>query len=490
MKKNLIIIFLIPFLLNAQKNQSFHNNLSQTIFLDVEGGLNYYLGDFPKSKFGFYSRGGIEYFFNSKSKGLFGIKSNIGYGKLQGFGNNSLNIGEPPRLSSEFSNYFFDAKIGLSYLLNFGNVLPYLTIGGHSNFWYKVLDENGNEVYDKKRLVNIGYLGEIGLKIILSDGLTLNLVGIISSPNSDELDGYVSSKKDIYLSGLAGFSIYFGGKKDSDQDGVIDDLDLCPSTPTNVTVDKYGCPIDSDLDGVPDYLDKCPDTPLNVVVNNHGCPEDSDLDGVPDYQDRCPGTPINVKVDSKGCPLDSDKDGVPDYLDKCENTPPDVIVDNDGCPVDTDLDGVPDYLDKCPDTPLGELVTEEGCPVPTPEISEVPTEKVEQFFVLQGMTTFEKGSSKLTNQAKMELKKLAELMMKYPDASWRIEGHTDSQGSEIFNKKLSQQRADAVKNYLIELGIPSSKLIAEGMGENYPLADNTTEEGRQKNRRVVIAKIK
>jgi outer membrane protein OmpA-like peptidoglycan-associated protein len=81
-------------------------------------------------------------------------------------------------------------------------------------------------------------------------------------------------------------------------------------------------------------------------------------------------------------------------------------------------------------------------------------------------------------------------MKKYPDSKWRIEGHTDSQGSAEFNKRLSQERADTVRKYLISLGIPAENLVAEGMGENYPIADNKTEEGRQKNRRVVVTKIK
>jgi OOP family OmpA-OmpF porin len=91
-------------------------------------------------------------------------------------------------------------------------------------------------------------------------------------------------------------------------------------------------------------------------------PKDSDGDGVPDNLDQCPGTPAGAPVDSKGCPLYSDGDGVPDYLDKCPGTPSGVKVDPDGCPLDSDGDGVPDYLDKCPDTPAGAKVDADGCP--------------------------------------------------------------------------------------------------------------------------------
>ncbi|MCX8056665.1 MAG: OmpA family protein [Ignavibacteria bacterium] len=222
-----------------------------------------------------------------------------------------------------------------------------------------------------------------------------------------------------------------------------------------------------------------------MVVDKNGCPLDSDNDGVPDYLDRCPGTPSGFAVDEKGCPLDSDNDGVLDSFDECPNTPQNIIVDDKGCPKDSDKDGVPDNVDKCQDTPLGVSVNSEGCPE---QKENEPSE--EQIFVLQGMTTFEAGKSVLTESAKIELKRLAEIMKKYPNSKWRIEGHTDSQGSSTSNKKLSQERADAVKKYLISLGIPANSLISEGMGEDYPIADNKTEVGRQKNRRVVITKIK
>lgn len=94
---------------------------------------------------------------------------------------------------------------------------------------------------------------------------------------------------------------------DSDGDGVLDNLDKCPNTPSGVKVDKDGCPIDSDKDGVPDYLDKCPGTPAGVKVDNAGCPLDTDKDGVLDYLDKCPDTPPGVKVDANGCPFPVDK---------------------------------------------------------------------------------------------------------------------------------------------------------------------------------------
>lgn len=102
-----------------------------------------------------------------------------------------------------------------------------------------------------------------------------------------------------------------------------------------------GCGIkDSDGDGVADDMDECPDTPKGVSVDAKGCPLDSDGDGVYDYQDKCPGTPAGVSVDSDGCPLDSDGDGVTDDMDKCPGTPQGARVDRDGCMENIVLDNI------------------------------------------------------------------------------------------------------------------------------------------------------
>lgn len=90
-------------------------------------------------------------------------------------------------------------------------------------------------------------------------------------------------------------------------------------------------PRDSDGDGVSDDLDRCPDTPRGVKVDGKGCPLDADGDGVADFQDKCPGTPQGIKVDARGCPVDSDGDGVTDDRDKCPATPRGEFVDADGC---------------------------------------------------------------------------------------------------------------------------------------------------------------
>jgi OOP family OmpA-OmpF porin len=218
---------------------------------------------------------------------------------------------------------------------------------------------------------------------------------------------------------------------------------------------------------------------------------DSDNDGIPDNLDKCPGTPAGVKVDNDGCPIDSDRDGVPDYLDKCPDTPAGVQVDRDGCPLDSDGDGVPDYLDKCPDTPRGVTVDKDGCPPPVVK-KEAPAPPMEKAIFERGRVTlnveFDFDKSVVKEKYHEEIGNLAAVMKKYPNLQITIEGFTDNVGDAKYNQKLSERRVIAVKKYLVEkFGIEASRLNAVGYGEKRPVASNATKEGRQKNRRVEAA---
>lgn len=227
-------------------------------------------------------------------------------------------------------------------------------------------------------------------------------------------------------------------------------------------------PVDSDGDGVFDENDKCPNTPKGVKVDSVGCPLDSDKDGVYDYLDKCPDTPAGVKVDSVGCPLDSDKDDVYDYLDKCPGTPAGVKVDSVGCPLDSDNDGVYDSFDKCPNTPKGSTVDKDGC-----EVS------------ISLLINFDTNKSIVKEEYYSEIEKVANFMKSYPNIKVEIAGHTDSRGNRENNIKLSQDRANAVMDILVnKYGIDKARVSAKGYGPDKPIDTNDTEAGRAKNRRV------
>ncbi len=204
-------------------------------------------------------------------------------------------------------------------------------------------------------------------------------------------------------------------------------------------------------------------------------PVDSDGDGVYDDVDRCPGTPAGLPVDSEGCSLDNDGDGVNDSIDRCPGTPVGAIVDRFGCPVDSDRDGVSDYLDRCPGTPEGIEVDIRGCPAP-----------VEEKVSIELEVQFDINKAEIKSIYHEHLQKVANFMKAYPDTEAVIEGHTDSIGSDRYNLKLSEKRAKNVRKYIIDnYGIEHWRIHAKGYGESRPIADNRTEEGRQRNRRVV-----
>lgn len=195
---------------------------------------------------------------------------------------------------------------------------------------------------------------------------------------------------------------------------------------------------------------------------------DSDGDGVPDARDRCPGTPLGTKVNAEGC-ADSDGDGVIDTRDLCPGTPPGTPVDVNGCS-DIDGDGISDRIDSCPNSPPGQAVMSNGC-------------AAEQSVVLDGVN-FEFGSAKLEVNAQRLLDRVGQSLLDSPTFVVELQGHTDNLGPDAYNLILSQDRANAVKAYLIGKGVEPERMVARGYGERQPAADNGTEDGRTRNRRV------
>lgn len=269
---------------------------------------------------------------------------------------------------------------------------------------------------------------------------------------------------------MVGLNFKMGGK-DTDKDGVKDDEDACPEIPG--LPQFKGCP-DSDGDGVQDSQDACPDVAGLAALN--GCP-DSDGDGFSDKEDICPD--IAGLEQFNGCP-DTDGDGVMDSKDACpkEAGP----IDNKGCPfVDTDGDGVADDKDLCPNF-IG-TVENQGCPEVSEEVQKEITDLARAIYFNTGKSTF-------TNETAIRLEGVSKILSNYTNSKFVVEGHTDSTGSDKVNLKISQERADAVMNYLISNGFPAENIKAVGYGETNPIGDNKTNKGRQENRRVEIFQVK
>ncbi|KEQ16446.1 hypothetical protein GZ78_21535 [Endozoicomonas numazuensis] len=170
---------------------------------------------------------------------------------------------------------------------------------------------------------------------------------------------------------------------------------------------------------------------------------------------------------------DTDQDGVPDTRDNCPNTPAGAAVDAKGCALDSDEDGVPDYKDQCPSTPKGRKVDDQGCKV-----------ALEKDISMKLSVNFATNSADVTGSID-NIDKVVQFLKTYPEVPVEISGHTDDTGSAEYNKNLSQRRADAVRNILINnYGIAGDNVTAIGYGEDQPVTSNETAEGRAANRRV------
>lgn len=141
-------------------------------------------------------------------------------------------------------------------------------------------------------------------------------------------------------------------------------------------------------------------------------------------------------------------------------------------PRDSDGDGVIDDRDRCPDTPAGVAVDADGCPR-------------RGSATLQGVT-FEFNSAVLTSASRPVLDVVATDLKRYPRLKIELQGHTDSVGNDAYNLRLSEKRAQSVREYLVSQGVGEQQLTARGYGESAPIADNTSEDGRAQNRRVVM----
>ena len=261
----------------------------------------------------------------------------------------------------------------------------------------------------------------------------------------------------------------------------------CSGLPKTVTLKVTDG--DADGDGIGNAVDDCPKRPedLDGYADADGCPDpDNDEDGFADNVDECPNEAEDKDgfKDDDGCPdVDNDEDGLSDRLDQCPNRAEDDDghEDDDGCPdCDNDGDGVPECPtpeDRCPDQ-AGPAASD-GCPGQYKNVVVTKT-RIE----LKQTVYFNTGKSRIKPISYGLLNEVAKAMGDHPKISVRIEGHTDSQGSEAFNLRLSQGRADAVRKYLIRQGVDGSRMVAKGYGEAVPIADNRTRGGREQNRRV------
>ena len=347
----------------------------------------------------------------------------------------------------ELSHYAIDGIIKYSFLEG-TKIDPFVEIGGG----YTWVDEIGAGTFN----------GGLGFNYWFSDNIGVTL----QSSYKHAFEDYGVK----HFQHVGGVSIKFGGT-DTDGDGIYDKDDACPEV---AGLEAFnGCP-DSDGDGIEDGKDDCPDAPGSQEMN--GCP-DSDGDGVADKDDACPNDAGLAAL--AGCP-DGDEDGIADKDDQCpEEAGP---AENNGCPwPDSDGDGVLDKDDQCPEV-VG-TVANNGCPEVTEEVQKQLNDYARTIL-------FDLGKSSIKEESEEVLADIIAILNEYPNAKFEVEGHTDSTGSAQLNQNLSQSRALAVRDYLVENGIDEFRLSAKGYGEDRPIATNNTRAGRAQNRRVEINLVK
>ncbi len=210
---------------------------------------------------------------------------------------------------------------------------------------------------------------------------------------------------------------------------------------------------------------------------------DSDNDGIRYRDDACADTPAGASIDATGCPTDSDGDGVYDGLDKCDGTPDGATVNAAGCPTDSDGDGVYDGLDQCADTAANLQVDQSGCPI---AVTETEVQLLDTGTITTNAVVFGLSSAEIDLDHSQVLAEIGETLSRWPELRLEIIGHTDNSGPAEFNRQLSLQRAQSVLDYFTAHfpELDTSNYRAVGLGEDQPIADNGTLEGRRANRRV------
>ncbi len=290
-----------------------------------------------------------------------------------------------------------------------------------------------------------------------------SIISAFAGKNTKAIDLFAGIKVPIYQRKL----------KDRDNDGIVNNEDSCPDLAG--PVENKGCPWkDTDADGILDKDDNCAEEA--GPKENNGCPwKDTDGDGVLDKDDDCPDQPGLVEFD--GCP-DRDGDGIMDSLDRCPENP--GSKEYQGCP-DKDGDTLVDIDDQCPD--IAGPVANNGCP-------EVTIEVQKQLNDYAKTILFDTGKATIKTESVAVMVDIIQILNEYPMAKFTVEGHTDSVGSSSSNQRLSEARANSVRDFLINEGITPDRLTAVGFGEEKPIASNSTRLGRTQNRRVEINLIK
>ena len=525
MYKKIVYLFLILTVVSFSQTTT-KSPFSNALWLGLEGGATLPQTDYKDIVPNYFGRLTAEYFLESWNIGSLGLVGFGGIGKVSGEDANKL----PAKIYADIMEY----GGGVKFVYNASpSIYPFLLVSV-ANLSYKVKDDaTGNELTrvitlgnDNDHSLRIG--GEVGIKFPLSEMFALKVSGAMYQTSEDWLDDFWNDvNKDWYATAGAGIMVkLFGGVKDTDGDGVPDDLDKCANTPLGLKVDLDGCSIDTDGDGIIDEDELA----LGTDMNN----PDTDADGLKDGEEVKTYKTNPLKDDTDGDtlkdgdevlkhktdPLKVDTDGDTlsdaDEINKFKTSP--VKKDTDGddltdaeevntfktdpLKVDTDADGLKDNVEVKqyktnplkPDTDGGSIldaaeVMRGTNPLdPKDDVESIKSE-VGQSITLEGVV-FATGRSEILPESEAILTKVYYTLKDNPDILVEIQGHTDNVGRRNSNMTLSLARAESVKAFLVAKGIDGSRISTKGMGPDSPKVPNTSAANKQINRRIEFIRTK
>ncbi|MEX1363533.1 MAG: OmpA family protein [Nannocystaceae bacterium] len=364
-----------------------------------------------------------------------------GYYPLRHFGIEGELAMIPARLQTEQRAFVSTARAGAVLQLGLFRIVPFAVLGGgviSVRSEDNAAGRNGDEML---------YVGG-GLKYFVNEHIVIRLEGRdLMSPKEGRTPAAPAHTGEVLL----GFSLALGPRKPKEQ----------------------APPPDADGDGFADADDACVDEP---GIAPDGCPAaDADSDGFLDSEDTCPE---QAGAAPDGCPIpDTDGDGFLDPDDACAD---EAGVEPDGCPIrDVDGDGLFPPDDQCPQEPETDngFEDDDGCP------DEIPEEVKKYTGVIEGIF-FDTGKASIRDKSFPALDDAVKVLTDYPSLRVEISGHTDSKGKRDKNLTLSQERAEAVKEYMVNKGVDAGRISTRGAGPDEPVGDNKTKAGRQQNRRI------
>lgn len=353
--------------------------------------------------------------------------------------NNEEKLGNGTTTDNPYSSVktTIDWAASLSGVVTFGNinylsrkvaVIPYLSAGG-GLVAYKpeLVTQNGETINYKANDESVKeFFVPVtgGLKINAAPGVNVDLGYRMHFVDADNFDGYAAGpNKDKFSYGFVGLEFALG-KKEKPQ----------------LMVNNPVAALQQDLQDQNDAMKASLDA--SILANEEKLNQVNAL-----------------KTDLDKMKADTDRDGVSDYFDKCANTPDSVKVDGSGCPL-----------------PKAEVVKPQQTIVITEEDRKIVNDAIKNL-------EFDFGKASIRIRSYQSLDRVADLLVQ-KNFTLKLAGHTDNVGSEAANLKLSKERAESVKAYLVSKGVNPSRVEATGYGETQPIATNKTNAGRQQNRRV------